>query len=151
MKNISALSITVNPGLDENLLSIFDELYNIDKFINLNLFTTSYNINKQNKRFSVLPIYEAKYYSGTLLVWNLLSLELTLDFPNLTKIVYYQNNDIPWSTNKSIPYVAWARLFENPKVSMIVDNPTVHEIFKLTWKEPTLITDITPETLYEVL
>jgi hypothetical protein len=149
--NISAISITINPGHDELMLKWLDSLSSINKSLNLSVFSSSYNVNQPLKKFTVLPLYEAKYHTGTAFVWDLLSLELILDFPNIHKIVYYQNNNLPWLQNRYIGYAAWAKIFDNDRVSIMVDNPTIQQIFKLTWKEPHLINEMTPEKLYEVL
>ncbi len=149
--NISVISITLNPGQDEMMLKWLDSLSIMDKSLNLSVFTSFYNINQPQKRFTVLPLYEAKYHTGIAITWDLLSLELILDFPNISKIVYYQNNSFPWLQNRHISYAAWAKLFNNDRVSVLVDDPTIQQIFALTWKKPHLITEMTPEKLYEVL
>lgn len=151
MKNISVLNITTQPGFDEQLLKVFNDLFYIDRSSNLSLFTSSYGVNVQNKRFSVLPIYEAKYHKSSFFVWNLLSLELVLQFPNVQKVVYYQNQDIPWSQNKNMPYAAWANIFDTNRVTVVTDDAMVNEIFSLTWKPPVFINDFTSEKLYEIL
>ena len=151
MKNISALNIVTQPGIDEEPLSLFNKICYINRSLNLSLFTSSYNMAIQNKTFSILPLYEAKYHKSSFFVWNLLSLELVLEFPNTEKIVYYQNQNIPWSENKTIPYIAWANLFDNNKVTVVTDDPVVNEIFTLTWKQPIFINDLDAEKLYEIL
>jgi hypothetical protein len=151
MKNISALNIVTQVGIDEPIIKLFASLALIDKSLNLSLFTSAYNLNIQNKRFSVLPIYEAKYHKSCFFVWDLLSLELVLEFPNTQKIVYYQNQNIPWADNKNIPYFAWANIFDNDRVTVITDDPIVNEIFSLTWKSPVFINEMDSEKLYEIL
>jgi hypothetical protein len=151
MKNISALNIVTQVGFDEALIKLFNDLHYKDRSLNLSLFTSSYGINIQNKKFSVLPLYEAKYHKSSFFVWNLLSLELVLEFPNTQKIIYYQNQEIPWADNKNIPYLAWSNIFDNDKVTVITDDPIVNEIFTLTWKPPVFIDNLDSEKLYEIL
>lgn len=151
MKNIAALSITTLPGFDEQFIALLDSLYNLDAPVNVNLFTSAYNIHKTYKNFTILPLHEGKYHTGTFIVWNLLSLELALDFPNAQRIIYYQNNEIPWAKNKQVPYMAWARLFDNPHIDIIVNDPTTYDILRFTWKEPIFLEQINAETLYEIL
>ena len=109
-----------------------------------------YRILNINKRFSVLPIYEAKYQYGNFFVWDILSLELCISFPNVNKIFYFQNNNIPWIKAFNINYQDWSQLFDNPKVDIITDDMTTKELFDLAWKQIRTI-DITSEALYEIV
>ena len=147
-KQILALTISADTEHDHNILSIMNEMTLTDPSVNIKLFTTQYDLLMSTKAFCVLPIYEAKYSRGVMVVWDLLSLELVLDFPNLESIVYLQDSNIPWDQNTSIDYNKWAYLFDNPKVKIITDNNSVAEVFALTWKRPTLIENISPEVLY---
>ena len=151
MTNISALNIVTQSGLDEPLLRVFNDLFYVNRSVNLSLFTSSYGLNFPNKRFSVLPLYEAKYHKSAFFTWNLLSLDLLLEFPNTQNIVYYQNKEITWSQNKNIPYSAWAKIFDTNRVTVVTDDPMVNEIFTLTWKPPVFINEFNAEKLYETL
>jgi len=147
-KQILALTISADTEHDQNILSIINEMTLTDPSVNIKLFTTQYDLSITTKAFCVLPIYEAKYSRGVMIVWDLLSLELVLDFPNLDGIVYLQDSNIPWEKNTSISYEKWAYLFDNPKVNIVTDNALVAEAFTLTWKRPILIENISPESLY---
>lgn len=150
-KQILALTIAADTDHDNNIVSILNEMIGTDPALNLKLFTTKYDLLIPTKTFCVLPIYEAKYSRGTMVVWDLLSLELVLDFPNLDSVVYLQDATIPWVGNTSVPYSNWANFFDNPKTKVITDNPDIAEIFALTWHRPTLLENINPESLYENL
>ena len=149
-KQLSALSIHPQSEYDGAMLSWFNSLYNIDPNINLKLFSSCCDILNINKRFSVLPIYEAKYQYGNFFVWDILSLELCISFPNVNKIFYFQNNNIPWIKAFNINYQYWSQLFDNPKVDIITDDMTTKELFDLAWKQIRTI-DITSEALYEIV
>jgi hypothetical protein len=148
-KQILALTISANTDQDNNIMSMLNAMIGIDPALNLKLFTTKYDLLIPNKCFCVLPIYEAKYSYGTVVVWDLLSLELVLDFPNLESIVYLQDSTPPWAGNASVPYSNWSHFFDSPKVQVITDNPETAEIFALTWHRPNLLENINPESLYE--
>jgi len=147
-KQILALSISAGTEQDLNIISMLNETIAADPAANLKLFTTKYDLLIPNKRFCVLPIYEAKYSHGTIVVWDLLSLELVLDFPNLDSIIYLQDSNLPWSNSHNIEYSVWSKFFDNPKIKIITDSPEVSEILSLTWKKPTLLENINPESLY---
>lgn len=150
-KQISALSITTTSKYDELIISLINSLSNIDNSLDIKLFTTNHNILVQNKKYSILPIFEAKYSKNPIIVWDLLSLELVLEFPNLLSIIYIQDKNIPWLKNRSIPYSVWNNFFNNNKVKVVCSHPMIAEIFEMTWKKPILLNPITTESFYEIL
>lgn len=149
-KKLSALTIHPQSEYDASMVSWFNSLYDLDKSINLKLFCCSFDISNPAKKFPILPIYEAKYEYGDLFTWDILSLELATSFPNLNKIYYFQNNNIPWTKIYNINYDDWSELFDNPKVEILTHDSTIEEIFKLTWK-PAKLLNVTPEALYEII
>jgi hypothetical protein len=151
MTQISALCIHAHTEIDNDILSVFSSISDIDKSANLKLFTVLYDLNISPKNFSVLPIYESKYSYNDILVWDLLSLELVIDFPNIKRVFYIQDNNIPWYMNNTVPYSTWSRLFGNDKVTIISTNKTISDIFNLTYKECKLLETISAEKLYEIL
>lgn len=151
MTQISALCVHAHTEIDNNILSVFSSIGDIDKLADLKLFTVLYDLNITPKNFSVLPIYESKYSYNDILVWDLLSLELVIDFPNISRIFYIQDNNIPWYSNSTIPYSTWSKLFDNDKVTIITTNKTISDIFRLTYKECQLLNTISTEKLYEII
>jgi len=149
-KKLSALSIQPKTEYDAAMISWFNSLATIDSTINLKLFCSSFDILNSEKKFAVLPIYEAKYEYGNFFVWDILSLELAIDFPNINKIYYFQNNNLPWTKAFNISYNDWANLYDNEKVHIITNDTNVQEIFSLTWKHIDTV-EGTPESLYEVI
>lgn len=149
-KTLSILNIHPQSEYDASMISWFNSLYSVDSSINLKLFCCSFDVINPQKKFTVLPLYEAKYEYGIFFIWDILSLELAINFPNLTKIYYFQNNNIPWTKIYNINYNDWAQLFDNPKVEILTSDSTIQEIFSLTWKKPKLLS-ITTEALYEIL
>jgi hypothetical protein len=149
-KQLSALNIHPRSEYDSAMISWFNSLRDMDKNINLKLFCSSFDVLHSDKKFPILPIHEAKYQHGNFFVWDILSLELAIDFPNINKIYYFQNDNLPWTKAFNINYTDWANLYDNQKVDIITNNTNVKEIFELTWKKINLV-EVTTESLYEIV
>jgi hypothetical protein len=150
-KQISALSISLSSKYDELVMSLINSLSNMDSFLDIKLFTTSCDIVVPNKKYSILPIFEGKYSKNPMIVWDLLSLELALQFPNIPSIIYIQDKNIPWIKNREVPYSVWNNFFNNDKVKIVSSHPMVAEVFEMTWKKTILLTPIKTESFYEIL
>lgn len=149
MKTISALSIDCNMSHQQILMLI--NKWTIDKNYNTNLFTSKYDAIVPNQTFSVLPLYEAKYSKNTMIVWDMLSLQLCVDFPNINKIIYIQSDQIPWMTNPNNLYNIWSKVFDNPRVSVISMHKQIADIFRLTWNKGTFVESLDSEIIHEYL
>jgi hypothetical protein len=153
MKNLQ-LSLIKN-YIVENDLIIIDHLYKIltlDTSINIKIFSTNNHIPSQSTHYTILPIYEAKYAYDIALVWDLLSLELVLGFPNLQKILYFQLDELPWVGHGYMPYSSWNTFFNNDKITVITDDIIKQDMFRSTWNDKTInINKLNLKELYEIL
>jgi hypothetical protein len=131
-KQISALTIKAQSQEDYDIIKTINGLNSLDSSINTKLFTLSFDLLIPNKKLSILPIFEARYNYGSIITWDLLSLELVKNFPNVSNIIYIQGDSIPW-LNANIPYSNWSELFENNKIHVVTKNKEIKEIFSLTW------------------
>lgn len=151
-KNIGCFVLEINNDQHKQLM----QLMNVIAFqndINFSVFTLDYSIilNSQ-KYFTILPIYEAKYYFGKMFVLDLASLDLVVRFPNLEQIIYYQNEQYPWILNPNIPSTVWDKLFSHKKIKIITDKPSVkQEMDKRFNIDCFLLSAITPEVLCDVV
>lgn len=126
--------------LEENDTSIISHLYKLktfDSLINIRLFASNNNILLDNNLYTILPIQESKYIYDSVFVWDLLSLELVLDFPNLNQIYYLQLDPAPWIDHYYMPYKTWKNIFDNPKVTVITNNEDTQKIISSTWNNKT--------------
>lgn len=151
MKNIGLIKISTNTNDDFSMLNLATNLYTENDDINISLFTTLFDNDAYGKRISILPIHEAKYFVGTAIVWDLITLDLVTGFPNLKKILYIHNNSIPWRENPNSLYSVWQKLFENKRIETIITNNNIYDIFRLTWDTGTLIPELNSKVLYEKL
>jgi len=148
--NIGLLSHAISPT-DSSIIDSFNELCNIDDSINLNLFTTMCNIPLGIANLNVLPIHEAKYFYGNMIVWSMLDLELCINFPNLSNLIMINNDTIPWTSDQTTPYSIWRNIFTNKKIHVFIKDPNIAEIFKLTWNLGELVNYKNAGELYEKL
>jgi len=152
-KNLGCFLFDVVTDQEKEILSLFNNLLEKNPNINGCLFTTNYqNTINQLKRFSIFPLYEAKYYYGDVLVWDIISLDIVKSFPNVEKIFYFQGPYLPWTGNTHLEYSMWESLFCNPKITVISNLTEVKEIFDLVWSTKCeLIKTMNAESLYEVV
>lgn len=148
-KNIAVINTIINSPQDQNILVLINDMLKINKHMNANVYTTAMNMTIPNKKFGILPIYEGKYFQGKAIVWDLISLNLVYGFPNISEIIYLHNNTIPWRDSPNIGYKVWDNLFINSKLKMIITDPNIYEIFKLTWDSGIYIETMDTKTLYE--
>ena len=148
-KNIAIINTFIGNAYDQQILALLNDLSKTFKDVNADIYTTSMNLLIPDKKFSILPIYEAKYFNGKAIVWDLISLDLVYGFPNLSEIIYLHNNTIPWRDNKNVGYSAWEKLFVNDKLKMIISDKNVYDIFQLTWNTGIFIESINSKVLYE--
>lgn len=136
---------------DRNIIEHLLKLSNLDNDINLKLFSTNNSLLLNNST-SILPIYEAKYISDIVFVWDLLSLELVRYFPNLKNIYYLQLDDLPWINHEYMPYTTWDELFNNPQINVVVDDIEKQKIVSAIWNNRTICIDkLNLKELYEIL
>ena len=133
------------------IVSALNELTYHHDDINLRMFTFGYNTENILKNFPVLPIHEAKYCYDTLITWDVLSIDLAINFPNIKHIFYIHNDNVAWTKNYNINYELWEKIFDNPKIDVITCNKDVDTLLQLTWKKPLYIEALTPENIYNVI
>lgn len=151
MNNIGFIKTSINTQYDQNIIELIHPLKTIDSSVNINIFSINYDLNATNKTFTVLPVYECKYFFGNLVVWDPVTLDLVLNFPNIRKIVYIHDNSIPWRINPNVSYKTWEKLFDNTKTQILITDKYIADIFRLTWGTGQFIETINPQVLYEKL
>jgi hypothetical protein len=154
-KNIGSVLVETKSENDFNILHLLNSIA-VRKDVNFSLFTADFSMPmNQPKFFTVLPLHESKFYFGTLIVWDMVTLDMVTTpraYPNVDKIIFYQNGQVPWMNNRNMPYGLWNKLYNNSKVQMFTDHLGVKEILANTWNTKcSFLHQITPEALYEIL
>ena len=151
-KNIGCFVLEINNDQHKQLMQLMNAVA-FQNDINFSVFTLDYNvILGSQKYFTVLPIYEAKYYFGKMFVFDLASLDLIVRFPNIEEILYYQNDQYPWVLNPNVPKAVWDKLFSNNKIKVLTDKLSVKQEMDNRFSiDCSLLDAITPEALYNVV
>ena len=83
----------------------------------------------------ILHLNHAKFFKGDLLIFDLIGIVLSQNFPNISKRYLYVT-DIPWLSSPQTLYSEWSKLYMAENVELIVSNEKLFDIYKLTWKKP---------------
>lgn len=150
-KNIAIINTSVTTTYDQNIISLINNLLDKYRDVNANIYTTTMNLSITNKKFGILPIYEAKYFKGKAIIWDFVTLDLVYGFPNISEIIYIHNNTIPWRDNPNIGYGVWSKLFLNSRLKILISENNIYNIFKLTWNIGTLTDQINEKVIYEAI
>lgn len=150
-KHICIIAIELKNDNDRDIIEVANQIasrYNLD----IKIFTTNCSVpTKTPKRLTILPIHEAKYYTGIAIVWDLMTLELCANFCNLHKILFYQGDVLPWTTFRQNQSFFWENFYDNDKIQVFTCNSDIHKILSLTWREPRLIENISPKNIGDLI
>lgn len=98
----------------------------------------------------VLPISHAKFFDGDLFLFDIMSLMITQNFPNI-KNRYFYTGEIVWLNNNNF-YYFWKNLFMHPNLKIIASTEGVKDIYTMCWnKEVNIIKQFSYEELDNVL
>lgn len=88
----------------------------------------------------IVHINQAKFFKGSLVVFDLHCLELSASFPLVSNIYYYAQN-IPWSNNQS-HYQQWKQLFDKDNLKVISANKYIYDIYNIVWSNSIGISEV---------
>lgn len=137
MQNTYSIIKTYLNESDDKIISHLFKLQTFDSLMNMRIFSTNNNILLDSKNYTILPIHEAKYIYDTIFVWDLLSLELAIEFPNKTHIYYLMIEQPPWIEHPYTSYLGWHNIFDNNKITIITDSEESHRLISCTWNDKT--------------
>lgn len=97
------------------------------------LFTTNCELIASPK-LPILHISQSKFFYGNLFVFDINSIMLTSQSPNIKNRYFYTDN-IPWINNK-FEYKYWLSLFDSANLQIIASNEQIYDIYNICWKKP---------------
>ena len=89
----------------------------------------SYSELIDNHKIPILHIAQAKFFRGQLIVFDLASLLIAQNCPNVTKITLYAQEFL-WKKS-GLPYKDLKNLLTNPNIEIIASNQTIYDLFEI--------------------
>lgn len=103
---------------------------------NIVVFSNQPNAIILGNKYYMLHISHAKFFKGSLFIFDSKSRLLTQTFKTPSKQIMYVR-DIPWGkAGQTDHYAQWKRLYEATDVEFIADSETTAEILNICWKKP---------------
>ena len=94
----------------------------------------SYSELIDNKNIPILHISDSKFFHGNLLIFDIPSLILSKNFPNIQTRFFYAQN-VPW-TESHENYSYWESIFKHPNLKTIAKNQFINDIYEICWTKP---------------
>ena len=110
------------------------------------------NVSDKSSLFNVplLHTSQARFFDGDLVVFDLLSLMIALNFPGKENVYYYAQ-DFPWVGHHNA-YKVWKDLMLRDNLRIIAHSQQCYDIYNLCWKTPIGISeDFTYDKVSKVL
>lgn len=85
----------------------------------------------------ILHVSQSKFFYGNLFVFDINSILLTSQSPNIENRYFYAQ-DIPWakSSDANREYNYWYYLFNSSNLQIIAANQQIYDIYSICWKKP---------------
>lgn len=116
--------------------SILNEIYQLIKYYPYHQICVfnAYSEKIDSCRVPVMPISHAKFFKGDIFVFDIVSLMMVKDFPNIDNKYYFaQSSDWVDQYNN---YFLWKSLFLQNKLNIITSNNILYDIYNICWKQP---------------
>ena len=94
----------------------------------------SYSEVIDNHKIPILHIAQCKFFRGQLIVFDLASLLIAQNCPNVTKIILYAK-DLLWKKS-GLSYKDLNNILTNPNIEIITSNQALYDLFEIVWKKP---------------
>ncbi len=128
---INFLKINIDSN-DKDFIGVINEISTNHKDI-CTVYTNQYGINNINKNFSIISTQYAKYAKGIMFCWDILSVDLAIQLPGPSKVIFYMT-ELYWMQNPNNHYKSWYNIFKCPKIHIIVDSEEYQDILRLSWQ-----------------
>jgi hypothetical protein len=140
----------INDNNTDNILNCIKQYINNNPFDQIVIFN-SFCDKIDTKNIPILHLSHAQFFSGKLVLFDLIGILLSKSFPNVTKKYFYAT-DIPWLSSPHTPYSEWVGLYSDPNLHLISSNKELYDIYQLMWKKPVGISeDFSYETIKNIL
>lgn len=118
-----------------DVIKTINELCDLQPYANIVLFNNYFNFIDPNKKYYILSMNHAKYFSGLLFTFDMQSVFITQTFPAPKKqIIYLQKPE--WAEKTNMPYTLWYNIYMNDKFDTIAGNQETYDLLSICWKPP---------------
>jgi len=133
------------------IINTINDMCSNHPYDNIILFNSQYNRVDSDKKFPIIHLSQAKYFRGILLVFDIKSAMITKTFPSPRKQILYLD-DMPWSSDHSIPALFWQSIYINPNIYTIAKNQEIYDLFEICWSKPIgTMNNINHKELYDAI
>lgn len=140
-KDIGFLLIKLdNDPMYDTMLKTIKDFETNNPYNQVVIFNSSCNkIDTYN--LPILHLSHAQLFYGTLVIFDLPSIILTKQFPNLTRRILYTNS-APWEKNPQSRYNEWDSLYNQNSLDIVTSNEHLYNIYNICWKKPIGISEV---------
>jgi hypothetical protein len=111
----------------------------------------SYNERISTHNVPILHLNESKFFYGNLFLFDITSIVLTQNCPNIHARYWYAEN-IPWTEHISGSYQEWYDIFMKDNLSIIAKNKEINDIYSICWKTPVgIMEEFNHESIIKIL
>lgn len=127
------LKLTNHPIYDTLLENISTFVKNMpyDQVVIFNSFSDKINTSS----IPILHISHAKFFNGTIIVFDLASIILTKNFTNIRKKILY-TRDMPWVDSRNTPYGEWVNMYNDASLDIVANSHQLSDVYQICWKKP---------------
>ena len=84
----------------------------------------------------VLHVNEAKYFDGSIVVFDILSALIIKNFKTQKNKYFWVGSAIPWSNNPSESYQTFQNIFDDKDITFVVADQTIQDIYEICYDKP---------------
>lgn len=122
-----------NNIINDDIIKYAENSQNNNSYKQDILFTTNFEL-INSPQLPVLHISQSKFFYGNLFLFDINSIILTSQSPNLKNRYFYADN-VPWIDTKN-NYNYWSSVFNSNNLEIIASNEQIYDIYTICWKKP---------------
>jgi hypothetical protein len=123
-----------NHPFNTNALNLISEISSNHPYKEACVFT-SYTDVPLPTNVPVLHLVHAKFFTGDIIIGDMISAMMCKSFPNIKNLYLYAQN-IPWLGKQNSMHKQWAEIFDNPILNIIAQNQSIYDVFDICCKKP---------------
>ena len=137
-KDIGFIIVNTENSYFNIISKLFDKLQTFNKLNQYAVFCSTLKLRTNRIGIPFLPLVEAQFFQGNLLVFDIQSFLYIKNFPNINKIYYYMDK-ISWDGLQMNPYRELKNVFDTPNLEIIASDDIIYYLCYNCWKKPLCI------------